>query len=291
MSSTVSTNFANSKKRAIRLSDKGTYFVMTADGKRSYGPKAAFKKTANGGMVKLTAANAVPAKIKAARVSATPKAKAPAGPRKPRANKGVARGPREGTLQRRMNANAKKRAAAGPRKVRSNKGVARGPREGTVQRRMNANAKKQAARAPLLAARRARATAAAVKKAEAAARRQARANAAAAKKAEMAVRRQARANAAAAKKAAAAAKKAAGRKVRANKGVKRGPRTPTEAALYQMIFGPEKKAVKEIKAMIVSPGGTTYKSRGAAKAAATRKAKQARLNKNPYALLRKANKK
>ena len=46
--------------------------------------------------------------------------------------------------------------------------------------------------------------------------------------------------------------------------MKRGMRTPTEAALYQMIFGPEKKAVKAVKAMIVSPGGTTYKSKAAA---------------------------
>ena len=73
-----------------------------------------------------------------------------AGPRKVRSNKGVARGPREGTLQRRMNAEAARRRAAGRRKVRFNKGVARGPREGTLQRRMNAEAarRRRVARKP-----------------------------------------------------------------------------------------------------------------------------------------------
>jgi hypothetical protein len=52
--------------------------------------------------------------------------------RKVRSNKGVARGPQAGVLQRRMNRNASRmaaRRAAGPvvRKVRANKGVARVP--------------------------------------------------------------------------------------------------------------------------------------------------------------------
>jgi hypothetical protein len=186
-----STPFANSKKRIIHQSEKGKFYVMTKEGKKSYGPKAAFKKAANGSMKTIKANNKVPNAIAPAvrKPKAVAKKASPAGPkvRKVRSNKGVARGPREGTLQRRMDAEAKKVAArrAAVRKVRSNKGVARGPREGTLQRRMDAEAKRIAAR------------------------------------------------------------RGAVRKVRANKGVGRAPvirrmakmMTPTEAELYQMIFG------------------------------------------------------
>ena len=110
-----STNFANSKKRMIRKSARGTFFVMTTAGAKSYGPMAAFRKNASGSLVRLTASNSVPNKI------------APAA-RKVRSNKGVARGPREGTLQRRMNTESRRLAAKGPRKVRKNKGLKRGPR-------------------------------------------------------------------------------------------------------------------------------------------------------------------
>jgi len=73
-----------------------------------------------------------------------------------RKNKGVARGPREGVVQRRMNV----QAAKGPRKVRKNKGVKRvvrparapkrvpmnhGPNQGALLRKMWA---KKPARAP-----------------------------------------------------------------------------------------------------------------------------------------------
>ena len=158
MPANVATNFADSKKRAIRLSDKGTYFVRTSDGKRSYGPKAAFRKTSDGGMRKLRVGSAVPNKIKRAPrtnkgVARGPQApsykKALMGGRKPRSNKGVARGPQEGVVQRRMNAAAKRAAvkrAAGPRKPRANKGVARGPREGALQRLMNTESSRMRAR-------------------------------------------------------------------------------------------------------------------------------------------------
>ena len=150
MPANVATNFADSKKRAIRLSDKGTYYVKTSDGKRSYGPKAAFKKTNVGGMRKLRVGSAVPNKIKRVVRSNKGVARGPAAaPRKPRANKGVARGPQQGVLQRRMNAAAKRadtRRAAGPRKPRVNKGVARGPREGALQRMMNTESKRMRAR-------------------------------------------------------------------------------------------------------------------------------------------------
>jgi hypothetical protein len=181
-----STPFANSKKRVIHKSPKGKFYVMTADGKKSYGPKAAFKKAANGSMKTIKANNKVPNKlVPAARKSAAKKASP--GPRRivgngrvttrrVRTNKGVARGPQAPSF---------KKALMGGRKPRANKGVARGVRQGTLQRRMNANSKKLAAR------------------------------------------------------------RVAVRKPRANKGVVRAPAarkmaqmiTPSEAELYQMIFG------------------------------------------------------
>ena len=127
--------FANSKKRMIQMSDKGVPFVMTAAGKKSYKPVAAFKKNANGSLVKLKNTNNVPNAIKpkamkkpsyanmVKKSTTTPK------PRKTRSNKGASR---EGTAERRAAAmfNAPK-----TRKVRSNKGVKRGPREGTAERK------------------------------------------------------------------------------------------------------------------------------------------------------------
>lgn len=72
--------------------------------------------------------------------------------RKPRANKGVARKTNSAKAATKaatkMLAAAKRAAAKGPRKVRKNKGVARGPQEGVVQRRMNALSKKMAAKGP-----------------------------------------------------------------------------------------------------------------------------------------------
>lgn len=46
------TNFANSKKRMIRMSAKGKPFVMTADGKKQYSPKAAFRKNSTSGALR-----------------------------------------------------------------------------------------------------------------------------------------------------------------------------------------------------------------------------------------------
>ena len=89
-------------------------------------------------------------------------------------------------------------------------------------------------------------------------------------------------------KAIAKAKAPVVRKVRSNKGVTRGPRTPTEAALFRKIFGtPKPKAVSvKVKAMVVSPKGTIYKSK-----AAMMKRKSAPLyalkTKNPFAALSK----
>lgn len=120
------TNFANSKKRMIRMSAKGAAYVKTADGKKQYTPKAAFKKTPDGVLRKLTRANAVPKKIAPARIAATPKAKVAKGERKTRVNRGVARGPREETLYRMIFDGSLNTPQPKVRKTRSNKGKARG---------------------------------------------------------------------------------------------------------------------------------------------------------------------
>jgi len=220
------TKYLNSKGRRIFQGAKGGFFARAADGKKIYKPKAAFRKVGGeGAQVKITKTRnnttniPSPLRPKLTRAAGVKSYRTALVGRKVRANKGVARGVRSGTLQRRMNAAAARRrvALARPRKVRANKGVARGVRSGTLQRRMNAEAARRRARS--------------------------------------------------------AARRVAGpvvRKKRANAGVKRKTRTPTEAALYQMIFGPEKKAITALKAMIVSPGGTTYRS----KAAATRARKK-----------------
>ena len=120
------TNFANSKKRMIRMSAKGVPFVVTADGKKQYRPKAAFKKNAGTGSLRtLSKANVVPKAI--APASHTGRKvrsnKGTAGVRKTRANKGVARGPQPARAFNRIIAGRFNGPA--PRKVRSNKGVKR----------------------------------------------------------------------------------------------------------------------------------------------------------------------
>ena len=112
--------FANSKRRMIQVSEKGKPFVMRGDGKKAYGPKAAFKKNSAGTLIRLKPTNTVPKMIAPARVPAPPKAKG--GPRKVRKNVGVKRGPREATLYRMVFGSAK---MPGVRKVRSNKGMKR----------------------------------------------------------------------------------------------------------------------------------------------------------------------
>ncbi len=129
------TNFANSKKRMIRMSSRGVPFVGTKTGAKQYKPKAAFMLNANTGSLRvLTKSNNVP-KIIAPAV------------RKVRSNKGVARGPRENLmLARIMNGKynapvrkvrvVKKVVVAGPRKVRSNKGVVRGSKKNDMDVRV-----------------------------------------------------------------------------------------------------------------------------------------------------------
>jgi len=144
----TSTNFLNSKQRRIFQSARGAFFARSGD-KKFYKPVAAFRKAGGeGATVKLVRGNAsVPLAIRS-KVRAV------------RKNKGVARGPREGVVQRRMNVQAVRAAAKGPRKVRKNKGVKRvvrparapkrvpmnhGPNQGALLRKMWA---KKPARAP-----------------------------------------------------------------------------------------------------------------------------------------------
>ena len=157
--SNTSTNFLNSKQRRIFISAAGKYFAKTEDGKRVYKPKAAFRKVgAEGSVNKLVKTNVVPNAIRPAAVAGRATRKNAGVPRmteakafqmifptvaapkvrKVRANKGVARGPREGAILRMIARNSNKLAAKGPRKVRANKGVARGPREGYMLKKMAA---------------------------------------------------------------------------------------------------------------------------------------------------------
>ncbi len=154
-----STNFLNSKQRRIFQSEKGAFFVKTAVGKKSYGPKAAFRKAgADGSVRKVTASNTnVPKKIAPSRKSGANKAmtKAAALRRamKARQAKAAARGPRSvkfgsaeaqkmmAKLMNKTYAPPKAKAGARParaRAVRKNAGVKRGmrtPNQG-VQYRM-----------------------------------------------------------------------------------------------------------------------------------------------------------
>jgi hypothetical protein len=111
----VSTSFLNSKGRRIHQGERGGYFVKKADGTRVYGIKAA-KRVAVG-------SGAKPRKLVKSNRLAVPSPIRPA-VRKTRANKGVARGPQEGALQRRMNAEAARRAAAKARAMRRRKALA-----------------------------------------------------------------------------------------------------------------------------------------------------------------------
>ena len=124
------TNFANSKKRMIRMSAKGKPFVMTADGKKQYSPKAAFRKNRNSGALRvLDSSNKgnipkaiMPASLAGRKTRSNAGTK---GARKTRSNKGMKRGPQASRgladiLAGRFNTPAPK-----VRKTRSNKGKSR----------------------------------------------------------------------------------------------------------------------------------------------------------------------
>ena len=85
------TNYLNSSKRRIFHGARGGFHALGESGKKVYGIKAHFRKVGNGDVTKIADHMAVPSPIR----------------RKVRSNKGVARGPREGTLLRRMAVPAK----------------------------------------------------------------------------------------------------------------------------------------------------------------------------------------
>ena len=266
------TNYLNSKGRRIFKGSQGGFFARAADGSKVYKPKAAFRKAGGeGAQVKITktrnntAMIPTPLRPKATKAAA---AKPKGGPRKVRANKGMVRGVRSVTMaRRRAAASARLRSAAARRRMVGNKVTTRRVRSNAGTKRGPAGPRKVRSNVG-------------VKRGPQAGVVQRRMNAATKR---------------------AAVKRAAGpvvRKPRVNKGVKRGMRTPTEAALYQMIFGPEKKAVKAVKAMIVSPGGTTYKSRASMlrrkKTAAKKKKSKSyasAVRRSPMNMLRSGNKK
>ena len=127
----VSTNFLNSKMRRIFVSAAGKYFAKTDDGKRVYRPKAAFRKVgAEGSTNKLTKSNVVPNAIRPSMIAG----------RKTRKNAGGKRMTEAVAFQMVFPGSAVKKV----RKVRKNKGIARGPREGALLRKMAANSNRMA---------------------------------------------------------------------------------------------------------------------------------------------------
>ena len=124
------TNFANSKKRMIRLSAKGKPFVMTSDGKKQYSPKAAFRKSAaSGALRRLDSSNKgnlpkaiMPAALAGRRVRSN---KGTTGVRPRRSNVGKKRGPQATRAFANIMAGRFNSPAPKVRKVRSNKGVKR----------------------------------------------------------------------------------------------------------------------------------------------------------------------
>ena len=130
----ASTNFLNSKMRRIFKSSAGKYFSKSDAGKKSYGIKAAFRKVgANGAVSKISTKsvnNTVPSPVRKK-------------VRMIRGNKGAARGPREGYMQRAMNAQSKRLAvsrarAASKKRARNNLMGMANYNPFTVLRRMKA---------------------------------------------------------------------------------------------------------------------------------------------------------
>jgi hypothetical protein len=91
------TNYLNASKRRIFHGARGGFHALGVRGKKVYGIKAHFRKVGGSGNVtNISNMAAVPSPIR----------------RKVRSNKGVARGPREGTMLRRMAAAKPKKTAA-----------------------------------------------------------------------------------------------------------------------------------------------------------------------------------
>lgn len=88
---TSPTKFLNVRRRRISRTAEGKFVVRTAKGGLVYEPKARFVSSPGGSTTKkVTKSMAIPTKIR----PKFTKDRVTAGPRKPRANKGKARGPR-----------------------------------------------------------------------------------------------------------------------------------------------------------------------------------------------------
>jgi hypothetical protein len=127
MSSRVATDFFNSKRRVIYVTDRGAYMSGTS----TYNPKAKFFRNPGGAVVSTRYANltTIPQKIR------------PKIDRKTRSNVGMARGKYAARVGGVAVRHVKRKAYIGammegyvkaPRKVRSNKGTKRGPRKPRV---------------------------------------------------------------------------------------------------------------------------------------------------------------
>ena len=154
-----STNFANSKRRVIRMGSRGGFYIAKGDGEKKYNPVARFRKASDGSMTKLTKTNLpnVPEAIRPARAAGkapSPTPLAPANARRARMNAMAAKRA-AGAMpapRRRARATTKPRgrkpmsnsAKASQlftamvlnkpaRKVRKNKGVARKPKSGSAE--------------------------------------------------------------------------------------------------------------------------------------------------------------
>lgn len=137
MSTNVATNYLNSKGRRIFKSAKGAFYSVGADGKKVYKPKASFRKSGGeGAKVKITAKRNSTKLIPSAIRPAVAKKRADAGKvrgprvpsykkslvgRKKRTNAGVKRGVRPNTLARReAAASARRRALVARRRIVGN---------------------------------------------------------------------------------------------------------------------------------------------------------------------------
>ena len=114
------THFRNAKRRVIFQSARGSFFIKKSDGKKVYNPKARFHvSSANAAPVRVHSGHSIPMKIRPARIAKgrTGTTLRHTAGRKVRRNKGVARGPREGHLQRKMDAESKRLAMPKKRKI------------------------------------------------------------------------------------------------------------------------------------------------------------------------------
>ena len=227
-----STNFANVKRRVIRMGPRGGFFVTKIDGEKKPRPVARFRKAADGSLVKLTKANLpnVPEAIRPKRVAAAKAAPKP-------------RGMSNSAKATKMFATMMNK---GPRKVRKNKGVAR---------------KKVAT--PLAPAN----------------ARKVRMNAMAAKRNAGAM--------AAPRRRVRAAPKPRGRKAMSNS----AKATKMFAKILNKQVAPPKAKANKVAAknvIVVSPGGTLYKSKRSEMALKRAGAQKKLRKQNPFAALNKA---